>query len=49
MGIKYKKTLQTRIIPVHMPVENLDREVANVLAALFAITGTVLNHISTIF
>ena len=43
------KASQKQVIPVHKFVEELDGEVANVLPALHPLTGTILNHICTIF
>ena len=43
------KASQKQVIPVYKFVEELDGEVANVLPALHPLTGTILNHICTIF
>ena len=42
------KASQKQVIPVHKLVQKLDGEVFNVLPALHALTGTILNHICTI-
>ena len=43
------KASQKQVIPVHKLVEKLDVEVLEVLPALHALTGTILNHICMIF
>ena len=47
--LRPNKASQKQVIPVHKLAQEIHGEVVNVLPAVHALTGTILNHICTIF